>query len=408
MKIKCLPDDFIVEEVVDLPQANGPFAVYRLSKHSLGTLEAIDAVAHRWNLPRQRVNYAGLKDKHAATMQFLTIHNGPRQGMQHEHFELEYLGPTIRPLSPRDIVANRFTIVLRDMTEDELARATEAGAEIGRSGLPNYFDDQRFGSLGESGEFIAKPWCEVNYERAIWLALADDNVHDRPDEKEQKRLLREHWGDWLKLKATLERSHRRSIITYLCDKPTDFRGAIARIRQDLRGLYLAAYQSDLWNRLLDRLLRQVCGEDVVSLKIGKRDVAFFKSLTPEQRTALDRRRLPLPCARTHSLDPDTEALVNSVLAEEGLTLKQLRVKYPRDSFFSKGERPAIMRPTDWRHEAGEDEIYYRKRKLCVEFTLPRGSYATILVKRLTTVAGQDLSAGLGGEEEETAEGEKSE
>ena len=34
----------------------------------------------------------------------------------------------------------------------------------------------------------------------------------------------------------------------------DYRGAFARIKIDLRGLYLAAFQSCLWNRMLERWL----------------------------------------------------------------------------------------------------------------------------------------------------------
>ena len=36
-----------------------------------------------------------------------------------------------------------------------------------------YFDDQRFGSVGESGEFIGRAWCLGNYERALWLRPGD-------------------------------------------------------------------------------------------------------------------------------------------------------------------------------------------------------------------------------------------
>src|SRR2546425_8917597 len=34
--------------------------------------------------------------------------------------------------------------------------------------------------------------------------------------------------------------------------PTDFKGALERLRPELRGLYLSAYQSYLWNRMLAR------------------------------------------------------------------------------------------------------------------------------------------------------------
>ena len=277
MKLKRTASDFQVQEQIALAPRGGPFALYRLTKQSLGTPEAIDAILQRWNLSRGQVAYAGLKDRHAQTTQFVTIKGGPRQGLRQSNLELDYVGQASRPIEAPDITANRFVVVLRDMTEQELTAAAQALAGIAASGIANYFDDQRFGSLGESGEFIAKPWCLGDYERALWLAMAEPNVHDSPDEREQKRILRDTWGDWPKCKALLARSHRRSIITYLADKPGDFRRALALVRQDLRSIWLAAFQSHLWNQILAMRIRQACRpEQLVSQTIGRRDLPFFQ------------------------------------------------------------------------------------------------------------------------------------
>jgi len=406
MKLKRLPGDFDVEEIVDLAPRGGPFALYRLTKQGLGTPEAIDAVLAQWNLSRGQVAYAGLKDRHAQTTQFVTIKGGPRRGFRQENLELVYVGQVGRPMHARDIVANRFAVVIRDLTDEELAAATAALATIEVSGLPNYFDDQRFGSLGESGEFIARPWCMGDYERAVWLALAEPNVHDRPDEREQKRILRECWGDWPRCKSLLERSHRRSIVTYLADKPGDFRRAIGLIRQDLRSIWLAAFQSHLWNQIATRMVTLVCRpEQLVTQTIGRRELPFFLSLDETQRQELADVVLPLPSARLHFPEDQEESpfaprkdvlsrserrqfqpLYDQVLAAEGIELRQIRVKYPRDSFFSKGERPLVFRPGELAHTAAADELYPRRQKLTLRFTLPRGSYATILVKRVSGMA----------------------
>jgi tRNA pseudouridine13 synthase len=194
MKLKCRPEDFQVDELTDFAPAAGPFALYRLTKRSIGTPEVIDAVVTRWGIPRRAISFGGLKDRHALTRQHVTIERGPRRELRQTGFEFEYLGQAARPFSSKDIRGNRFAIVMRDFTADALARAEKALAET--TTLPNYFDDQRFGSLGESGEFIARAWCEQRWERAVWLALADPNEHDRPDDRERKRLLREKWGDW--------------------------------------------------------------------------------------------------------------------------------------------------------------------------------------------------------------------
>jgi tRNA pseudouridine13 synthase len=194
MKLKRLPEDFQVEEQISVHPEGGPFALYRLKKQSLGTLEAIDAIARRWNLPRGQIAFAGLKDKHAVTVQFVTIRNGPRRGLAQSNLELKYVGQIERPVQASDISNNGFVVVIRDLTAAAVDGAAEELGTVSRDGLPNYFDDQRFGSVGESGEFIAKPWCLGDYERALWLALAEPNARDRPGQRDEKAVLREHWG----------------------------------------------------------------------------------------------------------------------------------------------------------------------------------------------------------------------
>jgi len=387
LKIKRLPEDFQVEELTRFSSGGGAFALYRLNKRSTGTPEAIDEVARRWKIPRHRISYGGLKDKHAVTSQFVTVLHGPRRNLAQNSFELSYLGQAGQPFTPQEISGNRFSIVLRDLSEAALERALEVVPQVQVAGLPNYFDDQRFGSVGFSGEFIARPWCAGDYERALWLALADPHPDDRTDERKQKEILREHWGKWPECKAALDRSHRRSIVTYMADKPPDkpdYRGAFARLKVDLRGLYLSAFQSCLWNRMLARYLKQeVPATNVVDVQLKLGPVPFFTGLEPDAAERLRTAQLPLPSARLHLDEGPMLTLVTEVLAEFGLELRQLRVKYPRDSFFSKGQRAVAVAVDNLTAEPAIDELYPGRKKLSLTFDLPRGSYATILVKRLT-------------------------
>jgi tRNA pseudouridine13 synthase len=386
MKLKRTAEDFQVDEQVALLPAGGTFALYRLTKQSLGTLEALDAIARRWNLPAAAIAFAGLKDRHALTRQHLTIREGPRRGLTQTNFELEYLGQALRPVHAKDITGNRFLVTMRDLSADDCTAMAAKLNVLDRDGLPNYFDNQRFGSLGISGQFIAQPWCLGDYERAVWLAIADDNVHDRPEEREVKKLLRDHWGDWQMCRGLLSRSQQQSVISHLAAHPRDFRRAIALLRQDLRSLWLAAFQSHLWNQILAEQIRRVCrSQALVAQAIGGRELPFFTELNGSERQALANAVLPLPSARLHLEPGPLKQLIDDVLAREGLELRQVRVKYPRDSFFSKGERPAIFHPAELSHRTEADDVYPGRHKLTLQFTLARGSYATILIKQLTGV-----------------------
>src|SRR5205823_4102134 len=115
MKLKRLPEDFQVEELADVEPEGGEFALYRLTKRSVGTLEAVAAIARRWRVPRRTISFGGLKDRHAITTQYLTILRGPRRGLRETQFQLNFLGQTAREFTPQDIRANRFQVVLRDL-----------------------------------------------------------------------------------------------------------------------------------------------------------------------------------------------------------------------------------------------------------------------------------------------------
>ena len=95
--------------------------------------------------------------------------------------------------------------------------------------------------------------------------------------------------------------------------------------------------------------------------------------------------LPLPSAR---VKPEPGAtwlpVAEAVLRDEGLSLPQLKVKGMQKPFFSKGDRPACVRPEHLASEPGPDELNTGRRKLVLRFDLPRGSYATMLVKRVTS------------------------
>ena len=276
-------------------------------------------------------------------------------------------------------------------TEDDLRKAESALPSLQQHGVPNYFDEQRFGSIGESGEFIAEPWIHGNYERTLRLALAEPNPFDQSAERKQKEILRDLWGKWTECKQALDRSHRRSIITFLDDRPGDFKGAWSRVNKDLRSLWLAAFQSQLWNEMLANLLReQVAAADRAEVPIKTGPLTFPTQLSDDHAVRLQRLNLPLPSARfrlDEIADPEIRSLLERTLAARNLELRQIRVKHPRDSFFSKGDRAAFVTPGNIEWSSDEDELYPGEFKLNLSFDLPRGSYATIVIKRITEAAG---------------------
>src|SRR5579864_1154737 len=267
MKIKQSPDDFVVEELTDVVPGDGPYAFYRLEKSGWTTNEALMSIHRRWRIDSRGLSYGGLKDRHAHTFQYLTIFRGPRRDLSQDTISLTYLGQVPEPYSAASIRANRFAISVRNLTPMQVELAGKAVAEVQHDGVANYFDDQRFCSVSVGGDFVARQLVLGSYEAALKLALAEPYEHDRAASKRAKATLREHWGDWQKCKQTLPRGQARSLVDYLVSHPTDFRGAFARVQQDLAGLYLSAYQSYLWNRMLRNWLENhLPGNERVELR----------------------------------------------------------------------------------------------------------------------------------------------
>jgi tRNA pseudouridine13 synthase len=386
MVVKQTPEDFRVEELTDVQVApQGRFAFYSLEKVGWTTPDALAAVRRRWKIDVRRLSYGGLKDRHAHTKQYFTIFQGPERKLQHEGVQVTYLGRLPFAYASAHIRANRFRIVVRRLDADEIERGRAALEEVRLFGLPNYFDDQRFGSVAAGGEFLARHLLHGRFEEGLRQALAAPYEFDRAPQKKEKALLRRLWGNWPALKEELPRGHARSLVSYLVDHPSDFKGAVERLRPELRGLYLSAYQSSLWNRMLALWLRaQAPVADLVEVALKLGDVPMHRRLTPEALARLQALSLPLHSPRTRLDDADPrKPFFDQALAAEGVTLEQFKLKGLRDMFFSKGERKALCLPANLHAEPADDETRPGKRKLTLTFELPRGSYATLVVKRLS-------------------------
>lgn len=81
--------------------------------------------------------------------------------------------------------------------------------------------------------------------------------------------------------------------------------------------------------------------------------------------------------------PDTIAgIYAEVFRENALKRPMFNLKQIRQAFFKSVKRKALVVPENLQFSAAEDEIYNGKKKLILNFILPRGSYGTMFVKRL--------------------------
>lgn len=146
---KQTPEDFQVDEYFDGQfSGEGEHIILKIEKKGLNTEEVVKAIARLVNKPVKLISYAGLKDRHALTTQWLSIHAPGEEipGVGELHGPgwrvLEFTRHN-KKLRPGYLAGNHFKITLRDLSHvDDLIHRIE---QIKITGVPNYFGEQRFG-----------------------------------------------------------------------------------------------------------------------------------------------------------------------------------------------------------------------------------------------------------------------
>jgi tRNA pseudouridine13 synthase len=380
-KIKVRPEDFVVRELVSIPLAkSGNYTILKLEKQLWNTLDVIDFVARKMRLPKRFFSRAGLKDRYSLSTQYLSFKGGFKRTLKEKNFTLKPVGRSNFPVTARMLCGNAFSITLRNLTEKEIKKSNRNATEVTGHGFPNYFDEQRFGSARHGQGFIAKKMIQKHYQGALKILLCYPYKEDSAREKRFKKYCMNHWLDW---QGCLEISPPmyRPILKYLCEHPKNFKNAIKKIDQEFLNLYLLAYQSFLFNETLSNVIKQA-GEKFASLKYSHGEFVFYRQLSAS--STLRTLRLPMLNEKT-TLTGFAGGITENVLKKEGITLKAMGLQKMRlrGVRFKAFERNAIIVPADFvATEPMPDDICKNRLKRTIECTLPPGTYATILVKRL--------------------------
>lgn len=364
--------------------AEGEHFLYRLFKKKLTTLEAVARIARRLDVPKADIAYAGLKDKQSVSEQLISIKGVGVPELRDPGLKLTLLGRRATPVSSQDIIANRFHLTVRGLTEDDLQSLGERLAALREYGLPNYFDSQRFGSLRHGQGLLAKDLVRGDAETALRLYMATPSPRDHSGDRHAKELIRRRWGDWERLAEPLRTTPYARILGHLAHAPADFVGAIGYMPRTIRALHLFAFQSLLWNHTTSYLLRDLVPKPerfTVPYQAGR--LIFYRKLEPDLLARLRALKVPLAAAGTKAGDPDVALALERALETEGVTLPQLALPPATGAFFKEEPRDLLVFPGDLvATEPTADELNPGRRKVDLRFDLPRGSYATLVVKRL--------------------------
>lgn len=171
-RLRAVPEDFEVREELNFPlDGAGEHVWLWVRKRGANTEWVARRLAERAGVPPGAVSYAGLKDRHAVTEQWFSVH---LPGRAEPDWMIE-IDPSLmvlkavrhsRKLRRGASSGNAFRLVIRELDGDpaELAARLRLVAAVG---VPNYFGEQRFGR--DAG----------NLERAEAMLGGREKIRDR-------------------------------------------------------------------------------------------------------------------------------------------------------------------------------------------------------------------------------------
>jgi tRNA pseudouridine13 synthase len=386
MKLKQRVGDFRVRELLrrDYLGESGEHRVYRVTKRKLTSDEAARAIAADAGVEHGAISMAGLKDRQGLTTQYMSLPRGPAVRLATGDLKVETAGFAATALTSDDSLGNAFELTVRDLRGGDIHRLRINLPLMREHGTPNYFDDQRFGNLTHGQGWIYKGLCLGQTEEALKRLLGARSPRDDDRHRRFKDGIERHWGDWRELRDAAGRfGAHHSVFEHLAREPEDFAGAFDHIATRLKVIHLFAWQSHLWNRALVEWMRDLVPVDErVVIDSEEGTLLAYPAAPPP--ALLSRPTLNLPGERLADvLDPFERGLYERVLAEDGLAPERMAVAGVR-GFHLKGEpRAVIVRPEHLRVRPPEpDNLNPGFSAVRVRFELPRGSYATLVVKRL--------------------------
>lgn len=384
-KVKVKPEDFQVREIVSLPIGErGEFGVFKLKKKGWNTVDLLKRIANKFSIPLENISYGGKKDRHALTEQFITIKNPPKRlHIREENFSLKLIGFSDEPMQPRHIEGNYFSIIIRSISKEAEEFLFTPLESVKKMGFVNYFDDQRFGSYDPNQGFIGEKIIKEHYNGALKIYLTHIYPEDKKDAKERKRLIFENWGKWEECLKVAKTQMEKFAFRYLIENPKDYLHILRKIPKEDMSMFFAAYQSFLWNETVRRLLLSILKVDDILIHRGVAgDYVFFDKI--EEKSLKYLKGLTIPTASSKAKMPDkvTEKIYHEILDERGAKLSMFNLRKLRQAFFKSVDRDVLVIPEEFEYKIEDDEVYEGKRKLFLQFSLPRGSYATMLIKRI--------------------------
>ena len=378
---KQVPQDFQVEEIPLYPcSGTGEHLYLWMEKSGISTRDMLQQLTRGLRIKEQEIGYAGLKDTRALTRQRVSIpfkKYDQVNNLNLKNCKIVNIERHTNKLRLGHLAGNRFTIKLQNVHPEAAARTEAIFIQLQKKGVPNLFGEQRYGVLGNSsqlGQFLV----QRKYEDFCRSLIGEPDLIRNPNWKNAATAYQR--GD---IQGALEylpggmRDERR-LLNSLSAKQS-YQQAVLELPRNLLRLFLSAAQSSFFDLLLVQRISQL--DQLMTGDIAMKHVngaCFRVERAAEEQDRADHFEIsptaPLFGTKVMLATDQPGRAETTLLSTAGLSLESWHLG---QGLTMPGERRALRVPlTDAKIIAADKET------LTLSFALPKGSYATSVLREI--------------------------
>jgi tRNA pseudouridine13 synthase len=382
--IKETNEEFQVSEIIDYTFLKPPyfssvqnnehkFPLYLLEKHNIDSNHAVIEIKKQSGL---KLRIMGIKDAKAETSQYASCEqtkNLPRDIITPKT-KLTLLGFLRTPLSKSALIGNSFKIKINQTSNNDIHPFL---LELNK--IANFYGLQRFGSERMVTHLVGKALLERNYNKAIEYLLSYTSKYDSKFSKEIREKSRDPKNYQKLIKILPKGMDLERLMLYTLVKGKDSIAVIRSIPINIRRLFVQAYQSYIFNKCLSSAL--LCNEDIQKCKDGDLCFEIEKPLVFGKirrfREGIDSNNDVTPAIRLvgYNYQPGKnrfDHITKRILTDENISPTAFYLKDLQELSLQMGFRQTSLCCNEFSHFG----------MLELSFKLPKGSYATTLLREL--------------------------
>ena len=400
-RLRTISEDFIVKEIFQYPPKTEDelFTIAEVTAKNWETNHLVRELSKRLQISRKRIGFAGTKDKRSCSTQLMSFYQVSREKLSQvliKDVDIDNIYSSNRPVNIGDLVGNRFEITVRNIKKDvkskHIKELTAPLLEI--KGFPNFYGIQRFGVMRPITHVVGKHIVQGDFEAAVMSYIANPIDGETEETYNLRKRLQETYGFHEALKSYPDYlSFEKAMLNKLVVNPKDFVGALKELPKNLLTMFVYAYQSYLFNRMLSKRIERklplhgaLVGDVILPVKkqiIDEKGITVTEKNIEKVNNQIAKNKAFVSSLLIGS-DSDFSngemgEIEKSIVEQESIDKRDFII--PEIPFLSSsGSRRSLLAPLktiDWKLIKDK---FHNGQALTLKFELQKGCYATSLLR----------------------------